>query len=503
MARGTKSSKGSGKKAESKSEEIEPQGGADQSDTPDSESQEATSDGGPVVIEGEAVDVSNEENIDEASSDGSDAVTDNRIAGAAAETRNATAIEPGHETAASETVQSEPKPEPVAPAVAPPPPPAQGGGSFLGTILGGMIAAAIGFGLATYGAPRGWLSFAGVDAAQDGAAASASFASIDDVTSQSGRIDGLEQAVGTLTESVDSLATGASEPGEAPVVDLSPLETRIDSLASEIETLREMPPQVLETEAGQIDLSPIQTAIAELGTRLTGVDENLSGLEESLTGMEERLATLEEAANSTEGSDAMAEQLAAFRTEMDEVAADARSKIDEAEARAAEIEAAAAAAEARAAQAVALAEVKVALDNGAGFAGALQMLDAVPEALASKAEDGVATLAELQRAFPPAARAALAVSQSVPEDAPGGSRLVAFLKKQTNARSLAPKEGDDADAVLSRAEAALGSGDLAATMTELSALSEEAQGAMSDWLALAEERIAAVDAVSVLSDELN
>jgi hypothetical protein len=73
------------------------------------------------------------------------------------------------------------------------------------------------------------------------------------------------------------------------------------------------------------------------------------------------------------------------------------------------------------------------------------------------------------------------------------------LKRQTNARSLAPKEGDDVDAVLSRAEAKLLEGDLEAAVSELSALPEEASAVMAPWMAQATTRMDALSALSELN----
>jgi len=76
-----------------------------------------------------------------------------------------------------------------------------------------------------------------------------------------------------------------------------------------------------------------------------------------------------------------------------------------------------------------------------------------------------------------------------------------FLRSQTGARSLAPRDGDDTDAVLSRAEAALRQGDLATTLTELDALTGDPAAAMAAWRAQAETRMAALAALTVLQDQ--
>ena len=69
--------------------------------------------------------------------------------------------------------------------------------------------------------------------------------------------------------------------------------------------------------------------------------------------------------------------------------------------------------------------------------------------------------------------------------------------------ALAPREGDSADAVLSRAEAALRAGDVGTALTELEALPEAGSAEMQVWIAPAQERVAAVDALAALQAALS
>ena len=133
------------------------------------------------------------------------------------------------------------------------------------------------------------------------------------------------------------------------------------------------------------------------------------------------------------------------------------------------------------------------------FQEELSVFDDPPKALTAVAETGVPTMNDLQREFPDMARAALSTVTVVPQDASAGDRLTAFLKRQTNARSLAPQEGDSTDAVLSRAEAAVGAGDLEASLEELSSLSEDAKDVLGPWMANAQARLDALSALSEIS----
>ncbi|MCB2133097.1 MAG: hypothetical protein KDE02_09510, partial [Rhodobacteraceae bacterium] len=66
-------------------------------------------------------------------------------------------------------------------------------------------------------------------------------------------------------------------------------------------------------------------------------------------------------------------------------------------------------------------------------------------------------------------------------------------------RSLTPRAGDDPDAILSRADAALKAGDLAAAIDEIAALPEGGKAVMAEWVGLAQRRMAALAAVSALA----
>ena len=126
---------------------------------------------------------------------------------------------------------------------------------------------------------------------------------------------------------------------------------------------------------------------------------------------------------------------------------------------------------------------------------------AIPPPLAEQGQ-GVPTLEALRTAFPDAARDALAAS--LKETAAGDTweRLLAFLRTQSGARSLTPREGTDPDAILSRAEAALAAGDLAGSISEIGGLPAEGQARMPEGVALASRRISAPEAAAALAAEL-
>jgi hypothetical protein len=114
----------------------------------------------------------------------------------------------------------------------------------------------------------------------------------------------------------------------------------------------------------------------------------------------------------------------------------------------------------------------------------------------------VGTLQSLQEGFAEAARAALAAARAEGLADDGRSPVVAFLRSQIDLRSVEPREGDDPDAVLSRAEAALGEARLTDALAEIAALSEVVRAPMGGWIAAAESRQSAIAALQALAETL-
>jgi len=101
----------------------------------------------------------------------------------------------------------------------------------------------------------------------------------------------------------------------------------------------------------------------------------------------------------------------------------------------------------------------------------------------------------LKQQFPSAARRALAASDPAEPASLSAARLGAFLKRQLNARSLAPQTGTSTDAILSRAEAALTSGDLSTVLAEIADLTPAPAAQMAAWKALVEQKLARQNAL--------
>jgi hypothetical protein len=247
------------------------------------------------------------------------------------------------------------------------------------------------------------------------------------------------------------------------------------------------------------DLDGMQSP-PDLSGELEGLSETLTALTGQITDLEGRIAALE-SRPAAQGGGVPAADLEELRASL--------------AAQAAEVEALRAAADAQEAAArdsavatlrrAALTQVRTALDTGSDFAPALSELrdtgTEVPEVLAEQAETGVPTEAALIETFPEAARAALAAARAESGDAVAG--VGGFLKSQLGIRSLSPQEGDDPDAVLSRAEAALAEGRLSEALTEIETLPEAARAPLEAWVALATRRQEALAAAEALAETVN
>ncbi|MEP3442614.1 MAG: hypothetical protein ABJN72_14150 [Sulfitobacter sp.] len=251
----------------------------------------------------------------------------------------------------------------------------------------------------------------------------------------------------------------ALEKAEAPVADLSPLEAQLADLDARLKLLEDRPVTV---SADGIDVDEVAAAATAAYAR------ELEGLRESVETQRSEIQSLLNNAKTVEQATADAARQARAQT--------------------------------------ALAKIVSALDAGQPFAQPLADLKAldlggIDPALDEIAADGAATLNMLQSEFPAQARAALAVARTSGEDGEQ-QNLGSFLKRSLGARSVTPREGNDPDAILSRAEAALNSGDLQNALTELDTLPEDAQAAIADWRAAADAHMNVRMATDALAQRL-
>lgn len=334
---------------------------------------------------------------------------------------------------------------------APTPPPVQTSSSsaFFPLLLGGIVAGAIGYGIATYYPLR----------------------------------NGSDELSSQVSAQADQIAALQAQLAQQPVADLSAIEVQIAETAEQ-STAR------LDAFSASVDanLVALDERILEIEKR-PGVDGTLS--DTALAAYQRELEELRAELDAQQES----VMSAAAQAEADLAAARAEAEMFEQEALAS--------AEAAAVRA-ALNRVSTAVETGAPFAAALADLggEDVPAALMDAADTGVSTTAQLTDSFPAAARAALATARAegVSDDAGG---VGGFLRSQFDVRSTAPQEGPSPDAVLSRAEAAIKEGRVADALAEIEALPEVVRAELTDWTAKAQERSDVLDAIATLSETYN
>jgi hypothetical protein len=360
----------------------------------------------------------------------------------------------------------------------PPPPPApvrRGGSGVVPLIFGGLIAAAAGVGASRFVFPDGWPGAGNTDTVIADLRTAAD--------AHSAKIAELESTLATLRDQVAAVPDPAASLGSLR-----------EELAPQISDAATAAAQAAE-RLGALDtqLAALTTRVQEIAQRPSPAGLDTASLDAELANFRQELSSaVDEARANIVSAQEEAARIATQAAE--EAAAREAAAAKEAEETRAAAEAAAATAEREAAQKSILA----ALDSGEPYTDFLAGLD-VPPALSGPAADGVPTLTELVDSYPEAARAALDASIRANVDGGAMDRFAAFLRVQTGARSLEPREGDDPDAILSRAEAAVRAGDLSQALTELSALPEDGQAAMAGWTQSARTRLDALEAAQGLT----
>jgi hypothetical protein len=302
--------------------------------------------------------------------------------------------------------------------------------------------------------------------------------------------------LGGAGAAVIGFALSYALPGGWPVTpDMSALDTQGAALTQRI-------------EQGQTQLVDIQ---AQVGTMAA----DLASLQDQMQGLSTRVQTIEQRPIVDAGAEARAalkEYEAAIaalqKTQQDLQGQVAKLQADLAD-RIAKAQELSDTAKAAAFQAQARAELntlRAALDTGAPFTAQLNAVSTlpadVPQALSAVASAGLPSLPDLQSSFPEYARPALVASIKAQTPDGAGAWFMAFMRTQTGARSLEAREGDDPDAVLSRAEEALRNGQLAAVQQTLDGLPEEGQAIMAPWQQLAQARLDGLTAFDLLTTQL-
>lgn len=324
-------------------------------------------------------------------------------------------------------------------------------GGFWPLLLGGIVAGAIGFGLA-------WI-LRGMD---DPMLQQQLRAQDERIAAAESRIAGMEG--GASAESVSALEARLAALEEAGNAAGSEQAAAVTAQADALAALND---RVDALEKAPVEASTDPAAQAALAAYGREVD----ALRKEISDQMAQMNTVLDAARQSEADAALRQEEAAKEAE-------------------------------RAAEQRALLDVQSALETGAAYAEALGRITSVdiPTGLAAHASEGVATLDDLKASYPAAARKALKASRNETASQNGG--FSSWLTRQVGARSLAPKEGNDPDAVLSRAEAALNGADLSTALKEIATLPEGGQAALADWVAAVSARNEAVTGADSLSESL-
>jgi hypothetical protein len=389
--------------------------------------------------------------------------------------------------------RDDPAPEPVPETAATTPPPEKKSG-FMGPFLGGVVAAGVGFGACYYLVTSGILP-----SGQEMPTFDAERAQLTSLQEQTGALQPEIQAlagasaadprVDTLTGTIEGLETSLTQlqseigtvqgeiAGQADL--LANLESQMSNVAEQLEAIAALPEGTGTADTAA--LAALQTTLAQQQA------EN--------EAMQARLAELTSAAQA---------ESAALQARLSEMASAAEAEMEAVREQAGALQSETQAAVDQAANRAFVAGLSAALENGSAFAPAMASVTMpVPEPLSAVAETGVETLLELQRQFPAAARAGLSASLKATVSDNPTDRVVAFLRTQVGARSLEPREGDDPDAVLSRAQGAVDSGQLEAALAEIATLPEAGQAAMASWTGAAQARVDALAALATLAADMN
>lgn len=386
-------------------------------------------------------------------------------------------------------IEAQPVAEPAY--VAPPPAPApaeKSRGGFIPAVIGGLVAAGLGYGVAI---------FTGTNTEDQ--------AAIDTALSQQAT------QLADLDKRIAEIATAVATP------DTSAVEGQLTTLTQQLSTQFGDMSTRFDGVAGKI--GDVETQLKGFGTQLGDVDTRLGAVNDRLTSVEKRplVESSETAKAAFETYERELDQLQASLDEqktlntkaaaaLEETAKSAQSEMAQVEQRASTLQSKAEATARAAAVREALARLTASLEQGTPYASTLAILadgNDVPEVLTANADSGVSTISSLRASFPAEARRALdaSIKAQVGTQDPV-SRIGSFLRSQTGVRSLAPREGDDADAVLSRAEAAISSADLQTALTEIGTLPQSGQDALATWVGQAQTRLAVTSAATDLTKTL-
>jgi len=293
-----------------------------------------------------------------------------------------------------------------------------------------------------------------------------------------------------LSDIEDRLAALEAQQDSLPVViDDEPLPDHSDAIAALQERLAALEARPQIEADGTVDLSAIENQITSLKLRIAYLAEQIgengqAGQAGESTVPSAPAADPEAIADLRAELEALAGQVARNRT----LAETVEKKVG------------------RAAQSgLAFATLERAVQSGAPFDRELSLITEVPPAaqsalsvLGQYAVQGVETKAALTRSFDPLARKILDAAKTKSDES-WLDRLWRNIRSVVSIRPVGEAAGDDAGAIVARAEARLDQGMLADALVELGGLKGLAATVAEDWMTRAHARVAADKALEELN----
>ncbi|MCB9960349.1 MAG: hypothetical protein H6843_17265 [Rhodospirillaceae bacterium] len=302
---------------------------------------------------------------------------------------------------------------------------------------------------------------------------------------------GTLEALAALGERLDSLEDRIGDTLAAPQA-TDDAGADLNAIRGELAAVREAADAAAASVAS-FDVSDIVgAALDPMRTEVTGLRSRVDSLDGAVSGLSDRLSEVASRLDTT--SSETAEALAAVQDRLGSV-----EGVAERVNRGIEND-----------QALALAysQLRNDLGNSGPFAVSLATVDTLvaadPElseavaAIADRAASGIPTRAALAARFPDLARSVLAADGSNPDPDWLDMTLESLSELVTIRRAPGMVAGEETDAILARAEFNLRSGDLAAAVGEMEALTGQAAEAAAGWMADARARLAADAALARL-----
>jgi hypothetical protein len=242
-------------------------------------------------------------------------------------------------------------------------------------------------------------------------------------------------------------------------------------------------------------------AVGDIAGRVKIASDQAGALKQEIASLGKRLGTLENrpAAAPATSSESVEQSLAPVTARI--------AEIDTRLAALAEAQNELRATAGSAALAMAVQNLRRAVADGKPFAGELKTLTTLANkpldiaTLEARRDNGLPSLAKLQRDFDASAKAAIAASRGSGDGTFAGD-LLAKARNLVRVRPTGEVPGDTSEAVLARAEHRLDAGDLAGALREAAALSGPAADAMTPWLTEAKAKAAADETLAKLEAKL-